>query len=206
MTNGTTTHQPEPAPAGPPDEARSSSAGGWLLASGGLAYFLFQWSATTLAPGWFEDNPLSGFWPASLGLHALALSLIIGGMWLIGLGLGRRHESTGLWWAAMISTFLGLTMSHPLFSAGMVLVAVFEYRVHRRRLVPLLLVVGGLLWLYVFLAGAHLGDENSRAPVGLERWAALFGLAAMCCGLVMVGITYVRSSSHPPSVAGSFTG
>ena len=72
-----------------------SRDGGWLLAAGGLAYFLFQWSPTTLAPGWFEDNPLSGFWPAALGLHALALVLTIGGMWLIGLELAstRRVDS-----------------------------------------------------------------------------------------------------------------
>ncbi len=175
-----------------------SRAGGWLMAAGGLAYFLFQWSPTTLAPGWFGDNPLSGFWPAALGLHALALVLTIGGMWLIGLELARRGESTAVWWLAVGSTALGLTVSHPLYSAGMALIALFEYRVHRRRLVPLLLGVGALLWLSVFLAGAHLGDENSRPPVGLERWAALIGLISMCAGLVCLGWAYAHSPRLDP--------
>ena len=116
-----------------------SRAGGWLMAGGGLAYFLFQWSSTTLAPGWFEDDPLSAFWPAALGLHALAVVLTIGGMWLIGLELARRGEPSAVRWVAVGSTALGLTISHPFFSAGMALIALFEYRVHRRLLVPLLL-------------------------------------------------------------------
>ncbi len=170
-----------------------SRTGGRLLAAGGIVYFLLQWSATTIAPSWYEDSPLSGFWPAALGLHALAIILIIAGMYLIGLDLHRRGEASPLWWVALGLTFLGLTVGHPLLVAGLILLGTIEFRAHGRRLVPALLAGGGLLWLYVFLAGAHLGDENSRPPAGLERWAALVGLISMCAGLVGLGWAYAHT-------------
>ena len=177
-------------------KTRGSRTGGWLLAAGGVVFFLFQWSTTTLVPSWYEHNPLADFWPASLGMHALSIFLIVVGMYLIGVDLHRQGRATWLWWVALGLVFLGLTIGHPLLVAGLILMSAIEFRANGRRLVPGLLTGGALLWLYVFLAGAHLGDDNSRPPVGLERWAALIGLMSMSVGLVALGWAYAHSVDH----------
>jgi hypothetical protein len=181
---------------------RLPKSGGWFLVFGGLGYFMFWWNSTTLSPTWFQNNPIAEFWPATLGLHGLTLALLIVGFLLIGRDLDTRGASTGLWWIGLTLAVLGLTVGHPFWVAALMVIALVEVTAHRRWWVAAMLSGGALLWLAVFLAGAHLGDDRSRPPQGVEPWIALVGLVMMSVGLVVLGWSELRTEGGQRAEAG----
>lgn len=171
-------------------------SGGWFLVFGGLGYFLFWWNSTTLSPSWYENSLIFDFWPFQLALHGLTLVLITVGLWLVGRDLHERGVPTTLWWIGLALAVLGLTVGHPFWVAALLVISVVEVRTHRRWWVAGLMGGGAMLWLAVFLAGAHLGDDRSRPPRGNEPWIALVGLVMMCAGLVALGWFELRREAH----------
>jgi hypothetical protein len=167
--------------------------GGWLLVIGAIGSFLFEWNNTLLSPSWLQHNPFADMWVLQLGLHTLTIGLIVGGVGLIALDRSRLGMQTTWWWVATALLFIGLTISRPAFSAGLIVLAVIVLRESQLRLAAFILTGGAVLWSLVFFAGVHIGDENSRPPVGYEKWAALIGLGAMCAGLVAVGWSHAHA-------------
>jgi hypothetical protein len=74
-----------------------------------------------------------------------------------------------------------------MWSAAMLVLATVMVVVHRRWVPALLLTSGGSLWLYLFLSGLRIGDEDSRPIQGSEPATGLIAVALMGVGLIMIG-------------------
>ena len=129
-------------------------------------------------------------WYLNLTLHGILLGLLVGGLAIAA--FTNEKGRTGLLVGATLG-FLGLSIGHPLWSAAMVVVAVTIYQLGLR-LPATLLGLGGLGWLWIFLAGVRIGDENGRELTGSEPAVALLSVVAMGVGLILFGIEQTRVS------------
>ncbi|HEY6634365.1 MAG TPA: hypothetical protein VI141_02010 [Acidimicrobiia bacterium] len=166
------------------DNGRRRQLSGLFLISGGALYMVFF-------AGRFVGLEIGDdLWYLNLTLHAIIIGLLVGGLAMAA--ISNEKGRTGLLVGATLG-FLGLTIGHPLWSAAMVLVAVTIYQLGLR-LPAMLLGLGGLGWLWIFLAGVRIGDENGRELTGSEPAVALLSVMAMGVGLVLFGVEQTRVS------------
>lgn len=166
---------------------------GWNLAFGGVLYAAFHGGA--IRPDSGSDGP----WVLGLATHALTLVLVTWGLVGARRRLQLRVWVSGLWIGSTVMAFLGLTVGHPLWSVAMLGFALSIAVATGRRALPGLLVLGGGLWLGLFIAGARIGDENGRELAGVEPLVALASLLIMGSGLVWLGLIV----AHEPEPGGS---
>lgn len=168
------------------DIGRRRRLSGLFLILGGILYIVFF-------AGRFVGLEIGDdLWYLNLTLHGILLGLLVGGLAIAA--FTNEKGRTGLLVGATLG-FLGLSIGHPLWSAAMVVVAVTIYQLGLR-LPATLLGLGGLGWLWIFLAGVRIGDENGRELTGSEPVVALLSVVAMGVGLILFGIEQTRVS-HP---------
>jgi len=141
-------------------------------------------------------------WLFQLGLHGLLILMGVAGLALVGRQFSDSGWPWALWYVGVALAFAGLSIGHPFWSAAMLVLSVVMVVVHRQWATALLMTAGGSLWLYLFLAGLRIGDENSREIQGAEPAIALVAVLLMGAGLIEIG----RFMSRHPQVSGPVHG
>jgi hypothetical protein len=160
-----------------------SNLAGWALIGAGVFYAFFQGGAVTdLGPG-------DGVWFLGLAMHGVLIVLTLVGL----IGLGRSWQLEGwtgtVWWASTGLAALGLTVGHVFWSLALFGLAAVVYSKGSARWVAALLAAGAGLWLYLFLVGLRVGDENGRHATSFEEGTAIVAILMMSFGLIALGWT-----------------
>ena len=167
-------------------EERPRTVAGWALMMAGLLYATFHGSAILTDAG-------DEWWWLGLLVHGLLiLSLMVG---LIGarrrLDLEGRAET--IWTASTVLAFLGVTVGHLFWSAAMIGIAAVALMVLHQRIVAIVMTLGAIGWLYLYLMGVRVGDENGRLINPAEARAAVLALTLMAAGIIALGVQVVQS-------------
>jgi hypothetical protein len=154
---------------------------GTLLIAAGVVYIPFY--GLRFIPVDFPQVP----WFFQLGLHGLLIFMVVAGLALVGRQFSDSGWPGALWYVGVALAFAGLNIGHPFWSAAMLVLSVVMVVVHKQWATALLMTVGGSLWLYLFLVGLRIGDENSRPIQGAEPAIALVAVLLMGAGLIEIG-------------------
>lgn len=183
-------------------DRRPERVAGLGFIAGGVLYWLFY--GATLAGFSLGDD----FWMLGLSMHALSILAIMVG--LIGghAAFSLEGWASILWWVSTGLAFLGLSIAIVFFAVaafGLAVVAVVSLR---RRWVAALLGLGGGAWLYLYLVGVRVGDENARPVTETEELIGTVATAILALGLMGLGWavghrTTGRLSQTPDPVAGA---
>jgi hypothetical protein len=163
---------------------------GRLLIVAGVLYIVFY--GLRFIPVDFPEVP----WFFQLGLHGLLILMVVAGLTLVGRQFIDSGWPWSLWYVGVALAFAGLSIGHPFWSAAMLVLSVVMVVAHRQWATALLMTVGGSLWLYLFLAGLRIGDENSRPIQGAEPAIALVAVLLMAAGLIEIGRFVTRAPAH----------
>ncbi|HEX5915098.1 MAG TPA: hypothetical protein VFY54_18425, partial [Rubrobacter sp.] len=74
--------------------------------------------------------------------------------------------------------------------------AVVAFASLRKRWIAALLALGGGGWLYLYLAGVRVGDENARPITETEELIGFIATAIMALGLVGLGWAFGHGSGR----------
>jgi hypothetical protein len=158
-----------------------SSLAGWALIGAGVFYALFQGGAVT------DLGPSDGAWFLGLAMHGVLIVLTLVGL----IGLGRSWQLEGwtgtVWWVATGLAALGLTVGHVFWSLALFGLAAVIFSKAWGSWIAALLAAGAGLWLYLFLVGVRVGDENSRDATSFEEVIAVVAILMMSIGLIGLG-------------------
>ena len=168
-------------------EVRPRSVAGWALVMAGLLYATFHGSAILTDAG-------DEWWWLGLLVHGLLiLSLMVG---LIGarhrLDLEGRARTT--WTASTVLAFLGVTLGHVFWSVAMIGIAAVALMALHQRIVATVMTLGAIGWLYLYLIGVRVGDENGRLINPVETRAAVLALTLMAAGIIVLGCRSFRAA------------
>lgn len=167
-------------------EVRPRTVAGWALMTAGLLYATFHGSAILTDAG-------DEWWWLGLLVHGLLiLSLMVG---LIGARhrLDLEGRAGTIWTASTVLAFLGVTLSHVFWSAAMIGIAAVALMVLHQRIVGTVMTLGAIGWLYLYLIGVRVGDENGRLINPAEARAAVLALTLMAAGIIALGVHVVQS-------------
>lgn len=171
---------------------------GWGLMAGGALYWLF-YGSTVGGFGLGDD-----YWMLTLAVHALSIVAIMLG--LIGARAAFSLDGWGstVWWVATALAFLGLTVANVFFAWAAFGLAVVAFVSLRHPGTAGLLVVGGGLWLYLYLVGVRVGDQNARPRTETEELIGLIATILLALGLIGLGWAAMRlipagSTDSPPT-------
>jgi len=177
-------------------DVRSRTVAGWALMTAGVLYATFHGSAILADAG--DD-----WWWLGLLVHAfLILSLMVG-------LIGARHRldlegwAGTIWTASTVLAFLGVTVGHVFWSAAMIGIAAVALVVLNRRIVAAVMTIGAIGWLYLYITGVRVGDENGRLITATEIRTAVLALTLMAAGMVALGANvagHVEPRVEPSSV------
>jgi hypothetical protein len=165
----------------PPPSGERSGAAGVCLVVGGLAYLLF------FLEGVLERDlyPPSPHW---LQLITYGAMVIVLGTGLVRSGLVQPPgRNRALWLIGASIASLGLVVSVELQGLGFALVGLAAFLSRRSRPAGAALMAGTLLWLVLWLMGAHFNSEDSAPLTMPEVWISSAGLILVAVGLVLLG-------------------
>ena len=174
-------------------DLRLMGSSGWALIAGGVLYWLFYSSEV----GGFELG--DDYWMLTLSIHALTIVAIVVGLVGGHSAFAVRGWASRLWWVSTAFAFLGLTVGNPLFSVAVFGLAVLAFARLHAPVVALLLAVGGGLWLYLFILGVRVGDQNAQPPTGSEELMGIAATTLMSLGLIGLGVLAIGSTSGQES-------
>jgi hypothetical protein len=163
---------------------------GASLAVGGVLYFLFYGSIV----GGFGLG--DGYWMLSLSIHALSILAIM-------IGLVGGHAAFSLdgwssvtWWLATGLAFLGLSVANVFFGVAGICLAIIALAWIRVPWTGTLLAGGGGLWVYLYMVGVRVGDENARPRTETEELIGFIATIAIGLGLIGLGLAATRTMSQ----------
>lgn len=167
-------------------EDRSSPVAGWALMTAGLLYATFHGSAILAEAG-------DEWWWLGLLLHGLLIVSLMVGL------IGARHlldlegRAATIWTASTVLAFLGVTVGHVFWSAAMIGIAAVALMVLHLRIGAIVMTLGAIGWLYLYLMGVRVGDEDGRLINPAEGRAAVLALTLMSAGIIALGMAVVQS-------------
>lgn len=158
---------------GATDEGDGAIRFAWALPTAGILYALLQASAVTdIGLG---DDLLR------LGLAMHAVILVVAMIGLIGVGTSLRLTgwTAATWWASTALALLGLVVAHVFWSGALIGIAAVLVVRFGATLAGAAMASGGVLWLYLYLVGVRIGNDEGRAITSAETAIALCALALM---------------------------
>jgi hypothetical protein len=163
---------------------------GTSLAIGGVLYFLF-YGSTVGGFGLGDD-----YWMLSLSIHALSILAIVVG--LIGghAALSLHGWSSATWWMATGLAFLGLSVANVFFGVAAICLAIVTFAWIRAPWTGTLLAGGGGLWVYLYMVGVRVGDENARPRTETEELVGVIATVAIALGMFGLGLAATRTMSQ----------
>jgi hypothetical protein len=160
---------------------------GWALVVSGALYAVFF--GLDLVSDGFGD----GFWIVGLSAHAVLIVLTILGLVKARSLLRLEGWASSVWNASTVFAFLGLTVGHPMWSLALLGVAIVAFTEPGGVVVPALLTTGALGWLYLFLSGVRVGDDNGPTPTDGQIAIGVVAVTLMALGLIGLGLSLRRS-------------
>lgn len=162
-------------------EVRSRAAvAGWALMTAGVLYATFHGSAILTNAG-------DEWWWLGLLVHALLIMSVMVGL------IGARHrlrlrrwEGTA-WTISTVLAILGVTVGHVFWSAAMIGIAAVALVVLNQRIVATVITLGAIGWVYLYITGVRVGDENGRLITATESRTAVLALTFMAAGIIALG-------------------
>lgn len=165
-----------------------SRIGGYSLIVGGVAYALFH-AAALLELGLGRN-----LWVLGLALHGVTVLTIGVGLFLAGRELRLMGWESTVWNVATVVALLGVTVSHFLWSLALLGLAVVVMGRLSSPVAAGLLSAGATAWLYLYVVGVRIGDDNGPAITDGQVIIGLLALALMAAGLVVVGLRLFRQA------------
>ena len=168
---------------------------GASLAVGGLLYFLF-YGSTVGGFGLADD-----YWMLGLSIHALSILAVMVG--LVG-GHGAfalDGWSSVTWWFATGLAFLGLSVANVFFGVAVICLAIIAFVWIRAPWTGVPLAVGGGLWVYLYMVGVRVGDENARPRTEAEELIGVVATISIALGMIGLGLAATRKISQRQETA-----
>lgn len=172
-----------------PDRRLERFAGAGL-AGGGVLYFLFYGSGV----GGFGLG--DDYWMLSLSIHAMSILAIMVGLVGGHAALSLDGWSSLTWWLATGLAFLGLSVANVFFGVAALCLAIIAFAWLRAPWTGVPLAVGGGLWVYLYMVGVRVGDENARPRTGTEDLIGVIATVSIGLGLIGLGLIATRTMAQ----------
>ena len=175
-------------------DRRLSRACGPALIIGSVLYFFFY--GLPIAGGGLGDQ----FWMLTLSLHGFSIIAITIGLIGCHAALHLDGWQTKVWWLSTAMAFLGLTVANAFFGVAVLGVAAIAVGL-RSAPIGAMLGIGGFLWIYLYVLGVRVGDQNARVATSSEEVLGLLAVGLMSLGLIGMGslaARQVRRSGEQP--------
>jgi len=160
------------------------------LAGGGVLYFVFYGSGV----GGFGLG--DDYWMLSLSIHALSILAIMVGLVGGHAAFSLDGWSSVTWWLATGLAFLGLSVANVFFGVAAICLAIIAIAWIRAPWTGIPLAVGGGLWVYLYMVGVRVGDENARLRTGTEDLIGVIATISIGLGMIGLGLAATRKMSQ----------
>jgi hypothetical protein len=173
-------------------DRRLARSAGVSLAGGGVLYFLF-YGFVVGGFGLGDD-----YWMLNLSIHALPILAIMFGLVGGHAAFSLDGWSSVTWWLATGLAFLGLSVTNIFFGVAAICRAIIAFAWTRAPWTGMLLAVGGGLWVYLYMIGVRVGDENARPIAGTEELIGVVASISIALGVIGLGLAATRRTSQRP--------